>query len=366
MFIVERNSKMTSLSRRDFLRLAVAGSGALVVSQILSACGIEEAPQKIENRPNILAQTPEPTQVPPTPTEISTLGPTETLPSPTATIPEPSPTMTPVASPDLVVARNGDPETLVRRAIAAIGGMEKFVPKGADVVIKPNMCVGFRTYKFAATTNPWVVGTLVKLAFEAGASKVRVMDHTWRREMWEAYETSGIREQVEAAGGEMQFMELDDFVDTELPKARDVKSLKLYKDALNAQVLINVPIAKHHQDAKLTLGMKNLMGLMDNRLVIHKNIGQRLADLSTGIRPTLNVMDAVRMLMAFGPIGGALSDVKQMDTVVVSQDIVALDSYTATLFDMKPDDLDYVRAAVEMGLGRSDLDNLKIEEFSVS
>lgn len=356
---------MNSLSRRDFLRLALAGSGALAINQLLAACGIEEVPSQSEGSDINPTQPPEPTQVPPSPTTIPTEVPTATQVPPTATS-APSATPTPVPPPDLVVARNGDPETLVRQAMAAMGGMEKFVPKGADVIVKPNMCVGFQPYKFAATTNPWVVGAIVKLAFEAGASKVRVMDHTWRREMWEAFETSGIRKEVEAAGGEMQFMELEDFVETELPQGRDVKSLKLYKDALNAQVLINVPIAKHHQDAKLTLGMKNLMGLMDNRLTIHKNIGQRLADLSTGIRPTLNIMDAVNMLMAFGPIGGALSDVKKMDTVVVSQDIVALDSYTATLFEMQPEDLDYVRAATEMGLGRSDLKNLRIEEFSVS
>ncbi len=357
---------MNSLSRRDFLRLAVAGSGALVLSEFLTACGVKD-----------LADTPEaeeiasPTQPPP-PTQTSpppTIPPTETaLPTATvqATLPQPTATQTPPASPDLVVARNGDPETLVRRAIAAIGGMEKFVPKGADVIIKPNMCVSYRTYDYAATTNPWLVGALVKMAFEAGASKVRVMDHTWRREMWAAYANSGIQKEVEAAGGVMQFMELEDFVETAVPQGLDLKSISLYKDAVNAQVLINVPIAKHHQDAKLTLGIKNLMGLMDHRLIMHKNLDQRLADLSSALRPTLNVMDAVNMLMAFGPTGGALSDVKQMDTVVVSQDIVALDSYTATLFDMQPNDLGYVKSAAAMGVGRSDLQNLKIEEISIA
>jgi uncharacterized protein (DUF362 family) len=95
-------------------------------------------------------------------------------------------------------------------------------------------------------------------------------------------------------------------------------------------------------------------------------MGQRLADLSSHVRPTLNVMDATRMLMANGPTGGNLDDVKQMDTLIVSQDIVALDSYTATLFDMQPYDLDYVRAAATRGLGRSDLNNLRIEEINVN
>jgi uncharacterized protein (DUF362 family) len=163
----------------------------------------------------------------------------------------------------------------------------------------------------------------------------------------------------------MVYMPLEKFIPTEIPSGLDLKTLDIYEDVLNTDVLINVPIAKHHADAKLTLGMKNLMGVINHRLTMHTNMGQRLADLNSRVRPALNVMDAVRMLMAYGPTGGALSDVKQMDTVIVSQDVVALDSYTATLFDMKPDDLEYVRAATAMRLGRSDLENLRIEEINL-
>ncbi len=361
---------MKRLSRREFLKAAGGSMGVLAISQVLTACGVNATQQAV-----LATQTQEPTQVPlptetppqPTATEEILLdqAPTATQ-APTNTPLEPTATATTPVSPDLVVARNGDPETLVRTAIAAIGGMEKFVSKGANVIIKPNMCVSFRAYEFAATTNPWVVGALVKMAFEAGAGKVRVMDHTWREELWDAYRNSGIQKEVEAAGGVMEFMYPEKYVATDLPQGVDLKTLDLYDEVLNADVVINVPIAKHHQDAKLTLGIKNLMGVMDKRLTMHTNMGQRLADLASRVKPTLNVMDAVRMLMAFGPTGGALSDVKQLDTVVVSQDIVALDSYTATLFDMKPEDLDYVVAATAMGIGRSDLSNLRIEEINLN
>jgi uncharacterized protein (DUF362 family) len=268
--------------------------------------------------------------------------------------------------PDLVVVRNGEPADLVRKALEKLGGIERFVPKNADVIIKPNICVSFRTFEWGATTNPWVVGELVKMSFEAGAKRVRVMDHTWRREMTEAYTNSGIQEQVEANGGEMEWMPREQFIETDIPDGVDLKSLKLYDQVINAEVLINVPIAKHHQDAKLTLAMKNLMGCMDDRLTMHTNQGQRIADLSSRIKPTLNVMDAVRMMLKYGPTGGLLREVKKADTIVAGTDIVAVDSYTATLFNMKPEELEYVVAAVAMGIGRSDLANLKIEEIDLS
>ena len=111
--------------------------------------------------------------------------------------------------------------------------------------------------------------------------------------------------------------------------------------------------------------MKNLMGVIRDRPAMHHNLGQRLADLTSLVRPTVTVVDAVRMLMAHGPSGGNLNDVKQANTVIASPDIVAADSYAATLFGMQPDDLSYVRAGASMGLGQSNLNNLKIEEISV-
>jgi uncharacterized protein (DUF362 family) len=99
---------------------------------------------------------------------------------------------------------------------------------------------------------------------------------------------------------------------------------------------------------------------------MHRNLGQRLADLTSRIRPALTVVDAVRILTWGGPSGGSLDAVKKMDTLIASPDIVAADSYAATLFDMKPGDLDYVRAGTAMGLGRSDLDQMNIEEINLS
>jgi len=107
------------------------------------------------------------------------------------------------------------------------------------------------------------------------------------------------------------------------------------------------------------------MGVILNRPGMHINIGQRLADLTSLVKPKLTVVDAVRILVAGGPGGGDLKDVKELDTVIASTDIVAADSYTATLFNMQPSDLSYIVAGAAMGLGRSDLQNLKIEQIPV-
>jgi uncharacterized protein (DUF362 family) len=243
--------------------------------------------------------------------------------------------------------------------------MEKFVKPGSKVVIKPNICVAYHSFEYAATTNPWVVSALVKLCVEAGAGKVSVFDFPFGGTPEQAYQVSGIAEQVTAAGGEMIVMSRFKFVSTKIANGQDLKKAAIFDDALKADVLINVPIAKHHSLARLTLGMKNLMGLIQDRQAIHQNVGQRLADLASQVRPTLTVVDAVRILVDHGPTGGSLDDVKQLNTIIASQDIVAADSYAATLFGLQPDNISYIRAGAQMGLGISDLKSLDIEEINV-
>ncbi len=364
---------MSVFTRKQFLNRLAAGLGALVGGWLLSGCRGEEAAAPTAtgatstatagaaSTATVSAATaPSATEVQPSATEGQTQAPAPTEAQ------APAATATPSASPpDLVVARGGEPEELVRRAMAALGGMERFVQPGYNVIVKPNICVAYHTYEYAATTNPWVVAGLVKLCWEAGAGRVRVMDSPFGGTPEEAYPRSGIQEQVLAAGGEMEIMSQFKFLPTEIPEGRDLRSCDIYDEILNADLVIDVPIAKHHGLARLTLAMKNLMGVIRDRPAMHSNLGQRLADLASRVRPGLIVVDAVRILTANGPTGGNLNDVSKLDTVLATTDIVAADSYAATLFGKQPLELDYVRAGTEMGLGRSDLNSLRIEEISL-
>lgn len=354
-----KNTVMKTLSRREFIQLASAGLGALALNPLLAACSKDSEtipPQAVRTNPP--ATSPQPTGAAPTLTaEAASTEIREPAPA--------APTRQSAGAAQLVVARGPDPEELVRQALAALGGIEKFVPRGARVVIKPNICVAYHTYEYAATTNPWVVGALVRLALEAGARSVQVMDYPFGGSASEAYERSGIKEQVQAAGGEMAAMPAFKYIQVDLPLGQDLKQTWAFKDALQADVLIDVPIAKHHGQARLTLGMKNLMGLVQDRSEIHHNLGQRVADLASLFQPDLTVIDAVRILMDNGPTGGDLDDVKKLDTIIASADIVAADSYATSLFGLRPEDIAYIPAAAAIGLGSSDLAGMKIEEIAV-
>lgn len=337
---------MTRLTRRQFLKL----TGAATAGIALLGHGCTAQPAGTTER-----------QQPPTPTTDHTY-PTVARPTETVELGQ-----TPAPTRDLAylaVARGGDPAAITRAALAALGGIERFVHPGDDVIVKPNICVDYHTPEYAATTNPTVVATLVALCLGAGARRVRVMDTPFGGTPESAYAVSGIEQAVREAGGEMEVMSPVKFATVAIPEGRDITEWEVYRDMLEADVLINAPIAKHHSLARLSLGGKNLLGVITNPNQMHRNLDQRIADLVSLVRPTLTVVDAVRILVTHGPTGGSLNDVQQTDTIIASQDVVAADACAATLFGLTGADIGYVRAAAEMGLGTLDLTNVKIEEIS--
>jgi uncharacterized protein (DUF362 family) len=265
----------------------------------------------------------------------------------------------------LAVVHGKNPTKIVEDALMALGGIERFVKSGDDVIIKPNICVSYRYFEYAATTNPEVVGALTSLSLDAGAKRVRVMDHAFGGSSENAYTNSGIEEEVNAAGGEMELMSRIKYREVDIPNGKDITRWSIYGDILDADVLINVPIAKHHSLARLTLGMKNLLGIVQNPNRFHSNLAQRIADLNSRVHSSLTVVDAVRILKDHGPTGGNLDDVEIVNTVIASHDIIAADSYAATLFGLTGNDIPIIRSGAQMGLGSMDLNSITVKKIDV-
>jgi uncharacterized protein (DUF362 family) len=257
------------------------------------------------------------------------------------------------------VATGTDFGKITRDAITAVGGMKRFVKPGDVVVVKPNM--GWdRTPEQAANTNPQVVKAVVEEALKAGAKKVKVFDRTCNDER-RCYVNSGIQTALKGLNNvDVRFIENERFKKVTL-NGEALKEWDLYGEALSANVLINVPVAKHHQLTGLTLGLKNIMGVMGgDRGKLHKQIEPALADVNAVLRSHLTVIDATRILTNHGPQGGDLADVKVMNTVIASTDIVAADAYATTLFGMKPSDIGVTVAAARRGLGEMDLKKVRV------
>ena len=266
---------------------------------------------------------------------------------------------------ELAVVRNGSAAVMVRRAVDELGGMTRFVKKGQTVLLKPN--IGWdRLPEQAANTNPEAVAEVVNMCFEAGASRVRVLDRTCNQPQ-RCYTRSGIEKAAKETGAEVRHIIESRFQVVQIPQGQLVKSWPFYKDVLESDVFINMPIAKDHSISRITLGFKNIMGLLGgDRGDLHNKFMTKIVDVNLGVVPSLTIIDAYRILLKNGPSGGNLADVAEKKTMIASTDRVAADAYAATLFDMDSKDIEYLKIAADRGLGKMDLAKVKMKEISLS
>jgi uncharacterized protein (DUF362 family) len=265
---------------------------------------------------------------------------------------------------DLVAVKGGEPEMMFDKAIESLGGIGNFVKKGQTVLLKPN--IGWDvTPERAANTNPKLVKRVVEHCLQAGAKKVYVFDNTcdkWDR----CYANSGIEQAVKDAGGTLVPGNTENYYqEVQIPGGKKLTSTKVHELVLQSDVFINMPVLKNHSSANLTISLKNLMGVVWDRGYWHRNdLNQCIADYGLfAKKPTLNIVDAYRVMMKNGPRGVGEADVSLMKSLIVSPDMVAADAAATKLFGISPDDVPYIGIADSMGIGSMQLDKLNINRI---
>lgn len=270
----------------------------------------------------------------------------------------------PQPTPAMVVVAGGSPGQLVAEAMKALGGMRRFVSRGDVVVLKPN--IGWdRVPQQAANTNPEVVQKVAELCFDAGAKKVVVTDVSCN-DPRRCFKRSGIASSAESVGATVLLPEERKFRDYRL-NGELLSVWPIYTPIVEADKVINLPIVKHHNLSRATMGMKNWYGMLGGRRnQLHQNIDMSVADLATFIRPTLTILDAYRVLVSNGPQGGNLSDVKLMKTIVAGIDPVAIDACGATFLDLRAEQLPYITIAHQRGLGNKNFAELDVKHINLA
>lgn len=271
---------------------------------------------------------------------------------------------------DLVAVMGGEPAEMYKKGIAAMGGISKYVKKGQKVVVKPNIGWDKRP-EFAANTNPELIGEIVKDCFAAGAAEVVVFDHTC--DEWQScYKNSGIEAAAKAAGAKLGFAHDEKYYKSvPLPKGVRLKEVKIHESIIDCDVWINVPVLKNHGGARMTIAMKNYMGIVWDRRFWHSNdLQQCIADCTTYPKmPVLNIVDAYRIMTQNGPKGKSIEDVQNPKALFISTDIVAVDTAAVRFFnqfrEMKLEEVSHIGIAEKMKIGTTDIDNLKVERIKI-
>lgn len=273
-----------------------------------------------------------------------------------------------LSTPDIGVVK-GEATAATRAAVDLIGGIKSIVKKGQRVLIKPNMSFT-RSPEDASNTNPEVVKTIAIMCKEAGASKVMILDHTLAPGK-ACIQVSGIgpacreidENMVRAVNNPSFYKQVN------ISKAKSLTKTDVVKEALKADVLIAVPVAKSHSATGVSLSMKGMMGLIYDRSIMHRmDLNETIVDLASLLKADLTVIDGTRVLSTGGP--GGPGNVLKKDTIIASRDMVAADAYAVSAFEwygkkFKPTQVKHIRLAHERGLGRADIENLSIKTIAL-
>jgi len=335
------------VSRRTFLKLLAAG-----VSGFLAARSFDFlVPKTTETQTSTVTAT-----VTKTVTATTTVGPAS-------------------KSANVVMVRvvpNVSPQALVEKALELLGGVEKLVPIGASILVKPN--VGF--YERDAVTDPRITAAVIRSLKQVKPARIVVGESSVRGYDTEhALSVTDTRGIAEEAGAEVRDLRKDPAVSVSLPKGRAITSVDIFKTVHDSSYIVNIPRLKRHSATVTTICLKNMMGTLPDseKGRFHQvNLSQCIADLNSVIRPNLVVIDATRAMTKRGPTGGTMVD---LNLVIASLDPVAADAVAAEeLFKAEGvsdprgavSRIEHIQKAAELGIGVADRSRIEVLDVTLS
>jgi len=255
---------------------------------------------------------------------------------------------------------------MVRRAVDLVGGMGGIVSEGDTVALKPNVLTGKLSGR-GVTTDPRVIEALIGLSFEAGAGEVLVVEGSgYGVPTSEALELSGMREVAERNGAVVVDVDRDEVVEAEVPDPLILERIPVSKRFHDADVRVNVPVMKTHDQLIMTLGMKNMKGIIQKptkRLFHRIGLAKAVVDLNKAVPLDLTVVDAIHAMEGLGPSYG---EVFEMDVIMAGRDVYSLDVVGAQVMGIPPEELEYLKAAAEQDLVKLDGSGIEVVGEPVS
>ncbi len=270
-------------------------------------------------------------------------------------------------APVVGVGMGGDYAASAAKAVQLLGGIKKFVPKGAKVALLPNV----QSRHPGSYTKPEILKAVIQMCKKAGAKEINCL--SWQTvKQWE---DTGLKAVIDAEGAGLKIFEKDEalFKPVPVPAGQALKEARILAALDEHDLLINMPITKDHAGNKFTGTMKNLMGLnspVNNRTFHRPNwktdpddvahLEQSIVDLNKAVKPALNIVDATEIIVTNGPFGPG--QLFRPGKVVAGTDRVAVDAYCASLWGLDPKDIVQIKKGAEQGLGQMDLAKVDLRE----
>lgn len=247
----------------------------------------------------------------------------------------------------------------VTRCLEDLGGLEKLVPPGKTVLVKPNLVVE-QPHDFGATTNPEVVEVILQELLRTSPREIILGDGAATVcSTQKAFQVTGMDKLAEKYGARLVDFQKDRYVKVPVPAGKALDEVQVVRTVREADCIINLPVLKVHAQTKATVSLKNLKGCISDREKkrFHRlNLEQCIADLNTVIPVNLVVVDATVCSFAWEGGGSPVA----MDTIVAGTNPVAVDTVAVPLLGYAPREIEHVRLSADHGLGPTGPEEIEI------
>jgi uncharacterized protein (DUF362 family) len=222
-----------------------------------------------------------------------------------------------------------------------------------QVLIKINFITD-KKWDTGATTDPIVVEAIIKKLEKLPVKACVVESDATITNADTAFEKTGMKEMCDRNGIEwLNLRHVKDRVKIEIPNGEALKSITVPRIVMESAI-ISAAKLKTHLNTTVTLGMKNMFGLLPDKLKgkYHmKGISKVVVDINSVLRSALTVIDGFMGMEGQGPVDGTPV---QMNLIIAGTDPVATDATAARVMGFNPYEIKHIRKAHERGLGRSE------------
>ncbi len=238
---------------------------------------------------------------------------------------------------------------------------------GHSVLIKPNLVRPFLDKLPCISTDPRVILSLVQICRDAGASEIYIGDNPgYGLSCRKAYLDSRLEPYLSQYGVRLRYFDEEEFIALKPNNPLIFDPILVAKAVLESDVFINLPKMKTHILTQVSLGIKNLLGIIPDsqRLIFHRaDINAKIVDILQVAKPNLTIIDGLLALQGQAPLHGSIRD--DMPLFIAGMDTVAVDAIASYLMGFDGNEITSIALASRLGLGESSLDNINTHGFDI-
>ncbi|HEY3422032.1 MAG TPA: DUF362 domain-containing protein [Methanocellaceae archaeon] len=254
------------------------------------------------------------------------------------------------------IVHSSDPIAGSKKALDMIGA-DKILDRYDRILVKPNY-VNASMPSTGVTTDPRVVRAVAEYLIEHGwgTSEFAVGEGGMvSYNTLDTFKKVGLTEQLQGLGVKLIDLNAEPHTEVDVPGGRSLKKVTVAKSFTDYDCILSVPKLKVHCWSLSTLSMKNMMGGILPKGIMHDDLAQKIVDLNRAFGPELTLIDGI-----VGCQGHELAcDPINSEVLIAGEDFVATDAVGSFLMGLCPEEIPYLQLAKKAGLGENDMEKIE-------